>query len=142
MVGFGGWSGFKFLFAGGNRIYAVDQQGRLLSYGDNGQPGNVSDPVVVGFGGWRDFRFLFAAGNRIYAVDQQGQLLSYGDNGQPGNVSAPVVVGFGGWQALKQVFGGGTRIYALRDTDTPSIAYRIQGEFVRHFPPPVVHPVG
>jgi hypothetical protein len=131
-VGLGGWSGFKFLFAGGNRIYAVDEQGRLLSYGDNGQPGNVSDPVIVGFGGWRDFKFLFAAGNRIYGVNQQGQLLSYGDNGQPGNVSDPVVVGFDDWQTLAQVFGGGTRIYALRDTDTPSIAYRIQGEFRRH----------
>lgn len=128
VVGFGGWSDFKFLFAGGNRIYAVDQQGQLLSYGDNGQPGNVSDPVIVGFGGWLNFKFLFAAGNRIYAVDQQGQLLSYGDDGQVGNVSNPVVVGFGGWQSLKKVFGGGNRIYALRDSDTPSIAYRIQGD--------------
>jgi hypothetical protein len=78
VVGFGGWSDFKFLFAGGNaagenRIYAVDQNGQLLSYGDAGTPGNVSSPVVVGFGGWSDFKFLFAGGNaagenRIYAV--------------------------------------------------------------------------
>jgi len=45
----------------------------LLSYGDAGTAGNVSDPVIVGFGGWQDFRFLFAGanlsgGNRIYAV--------------------------------------------------------------------------
>jgi len=128
VVGFGGWSDFKFLFAGGGRIYAVDQQGRLLSYGDDGAPGNVSDPVIVGFGGWLDFKYVFAAGNRIYAVNQQGQLLSYGDDGEPGNVSDPVVVGFDDWQELKEVFGGGERIYALQDTDTPSIAYRIQGD--------------
>jgi hypothetical protein len=78
VVGFGGWLDFKFLFAGRNaagenRIYAVDQNGQLLSYGDAGTPGNVSSPVVVGFGGWLDFKFLFAGGNlsgedRIYAV--------------------------------------------------------------------------
>jgi hypothetical protein len=78
VVGFGGWGDFKFLFAGQNvakenRIYAVNQNGELLSYGDAGTPGNVSAPVVVGFGGWGDFKFLFAgqnvAGeNRIYAV--------------------------------------------------------------------------
>ncbi len=78
VVGLGGWRAFKFVFAGENlagenRIYAVDHNGRLLSYGDAGTPGNVSSPVVVGFGGWAAFKFLFAgrnlAGeNRIYAV--------------------------------------------------------------------------
>jgi hypothetical protein len=78
--GFGGWLQFKFLFAGQNalsenRIYAVNQSqnGQLLSYGDDGGPGNVSAPVTVGFDDWLDFRYLFAgrniAGqNRIYAV--------------------------------------------------------------------------
>ena len=51
----------------------MNQNGELLSYGDNGTPGNVSSPVVVGFGGWQDFNFLFAGRNiadenRIYAV--------------------------------------------------------------------------
>jgi hypothetical protein len=97
--------------------------GQLLSYGDAGTPGNVSDPVVVGFGGWADFKALFAGGNlagegRIYAVDQGGQLLSYGDAGTPGNVSDPVVVGFGGWADFKALFAGGNlagegRIYAV-----------------------------
>jgi hypothetical protein len=78
VVGFGGWGDFRFLFAGRDqagqdRIYAVDPEGQLLSYGDAGSPGNVSSPVVVGFGGWQDFRFLFAGRNqagqdRIYAV--------------------------------------------------------------------------
>jgi hypothetical protein len=47
--------------------------GQLLAYGDNGAPGNVSDPAIVGFGGWQQFKFLFggqnlAGQNRIYAV--------------------------------------------------------------------------
>jgi hypothetical protein len=87
------------------------ETGQLLSYGDAGTPGNVSDPVTVGFGGWQDFKFLFAGTNlggenRIYAVDQDGQLLSYGDAGTSGNVSSPVVVGFGGWQVFKFLFAG------------------------------------
>jgi hypothetical protein len=97
--------------------------GQLLSYGDAGTPGNVSDPVVVGFGGWQVFKFLFSgenpsAENRIYAVNQEGQLLSYGDDGNPGNVSDPVVVGSGGWQVFKFLFSGENlsgenRIYAV-----------------------------
>jgi hypothetical protein len=77
-VGLGGWQDFKFLFAGKNaagenRIYAVNQNGQLLSYGDAGTPGNVSAPVEVGFAGWLEFKFLFggenvAGGNRIYAA--------------------------------------------------------------------------
>jgi hypothetical protein len=77
IVGNDDWLDFEFLFAGQdlsgeNRIYAV-KQGKLLSYGDDGTPGNVSAPVVVGYGGWLDFKFLFAGKNlsgenRIYAV--------------------------------------------------------------------------
>jgi hypothetical protein len=120
VVGFGGWSDFKFLFAGGSRIYAVNNNGQLLSYGDSSTPGNVSSPVVVGFGGWLDFKFLFAGGDRIYAVNQNGELLSYGDNGTPGNVSSPVKVGFGGWSDFKFLFAGrdlagDNRIYAVNN---------------------------
>ena len=94
-----------------NRIYAVNQDAQLLSYGDDGAQGNVSDPVIVGFGGWLQFKFLFAgknaAGeNRIYAVNSSGELLSYGDDGSPGNVSAPVTVGFGGWLQFTFLFAG------------------------------------
>jgi hypothetical protein len=51
----------------------VNQNGELLSYGDAGTLGNVSDPVVVGFSSWGQFKFLFAGRNeagedRIYAV--------------------------------------------------------------------------
>ena len=97
----------------------------LLSYGDAGTPGNVSNPIGVGFAGWRNFSFLFSGQdvsgqNRIYAVNEQGQLLSYGDAGTPGNVSAPVIVGFGGWLQFKFLFGGRNaagedRIYAVNE---------------------------
>ncbi len=100
--------------------------GQLLSYGDAGTSGNVSDPVVVGFGGWADFKFLFAGRDqsgqdRIYAVNHTGQLLSYGDAGTSGNVSDPVVVGFGGWADFKFLFAGRDqsgqdRIYAVNHT--------------------------
>ena len=100
--------------------------GQLLSYGDAGTPGNVSNPDVVGLGGWLQFTRLFsgrdlAGQNRIYAVDQTGQLLSYGDTGAPGNVSAPVAVGFGGWQQFTLLFAGRNlagqdRIYAVDQT--------------------------
>jgi hypothetical protein len=63
-----GWASYRFLFAGGNQIYVVDQNGMLLSYEDNGTP-NLLGPVVVGFGGWADFKLLFAGGNRIYAAE-------------------------------------------------------------------------
>ncbi len=96
---------------------------QLLSYGDTGTPGNVSNPLGVGFSGWRNFAFLFSgqdllSQNRIYAVNQQGQLLSYGDAGTPGNVSNPMIVGFGGWLQFKFLFGGRNsagqnRIYAV-----------------------------
>ncbi|HTD74297.1 MAG TPA: hypothetical protein VK652_12285, partial [Steroidobacteraceae bacterium] len=78
IVGLGGWLQFKFLFGGRNaaaqdRIYAVNEQGELLSYGDAGTPGNVSAPMIVGLGGWLQFKFLFggrnaAAQDRIYGV--------------------------------------------------------------------------
>jgi len=101
----------------------VDNPGDLLSYGDAGTPGNVSDPAIVGFGGWQQFKFVFAGknapgANRIYAVNTNGQLLSYGDTGAAGNVSAPAIVGLGGWQAFTSLFcgrqaNGSNRIYAV-----------------------------
>jgi hypothetical protein len=97
--------------------------GELLSYADDGSPGNVSAPVLVGFDDWLEFKFLFAGQNaqgenRIYAVNQAAQLLSYGDDAVQGNVSDPVIVGFGGWLPFKFLFAGQNaqgenRIYAV-----------------------------
>jgi hypothetical protein len=120
----------------GVRALAADvaTTGQLLSYGDSGTPGNVSDPVTVGLGGWQDFLFLFAgqnaAGeNRIYAVNPQGELLSYGDSGTTGNVSDPVIVGLAGWQDVLVLFAGANvagenRIYAV----TPQGELRSYGD--------------
>jgi hypothetical protein len=81
VIGSGGWLDFTFVFAGPNTngencIYAVDPNGQLRAYTDDGTSGNVnvSDFVPVGSRGWLDFKFLFAganllpAQNRIYAV--------------------------------------------------------------------------
>jgi CubicO group peptidase (beta-lactamase class C family) len=97
--------------------------GQLLSYGDNGTPGNVSDPVIVGLGAWTDYKFVFAGRNsvgqdRIYAVNQEGQLLSYAVTEIPGGVSDPVIVGLGGWEVFTFLFAGRNsvgqdRIYAV-----------------------------
>jgi hypothetical protein len=98
-------------------------RGELLSYADDGTPGNVSAPALVGFSDWQEFPILFAGqdvtgANRIYAVNSAGQLLSYSDSGTYGNVSDPVVVGFGGWLGFKFLFAGqdatgANRIYAV-----------------------------
>jgi len=76
VVGDSGWADLSFLFAGKNgagenRIYAVDWNGKLLAFWDDG--GLVLEHVIVGFAGWSNFKFLFAGmndpgENRIYAV--------------------------------------------------------------------------
>jgi hypothetical protein len=148
IVGNGGWLQFQSLFAGANainenHIYAVNDEGQLLSYTDNGAPGNVGPAsVTVGADGWLQFKFLFAGRNEqppfavnvIYAVNQGGQLLSYNDDGgTSGDVSHPVVVGFGAWLEFQFLFAGanasgGNRIYAVTKpagggggTSTPSL---------------------
>ena len=70
-IGCGGNSNYDLYYSVAQR--KRPDTGQLLSYGDAGTPGNVSDPVVVGLGGWLGFKFLFAGTNlsgehRIYAV--------------------------------------------------------------------------
>ncbi|HEX3692924.1 MAG TPA: tachylectin-related carbohydrate-binding protein [Solirubrobacteraceae bacterium] len=86
---------------------------RLLSYGDDGSPGNVSDPTTVSHDAWGWFDFVFGSSGRVYAVDPSGQLLSFADDGTPNNIPDPVVVGFGGWSDFKCLFAGGNRIYGV-----------------------------
>lgn len=55
------------------QVYAVNQAGELLSYGESETPGRRLVAVTVGFGGWQDFTFLLGGRNavgehRIYAV--------------------------------------------------------------------------
>lgn len=113
VVGANGWGpdNFLHLFAGNNslnepHIYAVNHGGQLLSYSDNGNPGNVGDPVVVGANGWDQFSTIFACGGNIFAVDQNGNLLSYSDGGGPGNVGNPSTAGTGMWRDFAFLFGG------------------------------------
>ncbi len=114
VVGFSGWGQFPYVFAGvnalnENRIYAVNSDGQLLSYTDNGAPGNVGpEHVTVGADGWDQFVWFSAGRNvfgepRIYTVksgDNAGQLLAYTDNAAPGNVGHPVVVGADDWNFM------------------------------------------
>ena len=84
IVGFGGWLQFKFLFCGRNalgrdlaRLCGQPAGRNSFRTTDDGNPGNVSAPVIVGFGGWLDFTFLFDGRNalgqdRIYAVNPAG----------------------------------------------------------------------
>jgi hypothetical protein len=104
----------------------VAEAGQLLSYADDGTPGNVSDPVAIGFAGWLDFKFLFVGppvvgGNLIYAVDPNGRLRTYTDHGTSGNVNASdfVPVGSGVWLDFAFLFAEANlspaqnRIYAV-----------------------------
>ena len=107
------------------RIYAVNEAGQLLTYADDGIPGNVANPFVVGADGWNKFKFVFAGQNllhqnRIYAVNQAGQLLSYNNEGSVTNVANPVTVGADGWDKFTAVFAcsdtsPSPRIYAVNE---------------------------
>ena len=128
IVGFGGWLDFEFLFAGKNlsgenRIYAVDQSGQLLSYGDDGTPGNVSAPVVVGFGGWLGLQVSLRRQEplrrkpHLRGQPRRAVAVLWG-RWHPGNVSDPVIVGFDEWLDFKFLFAGQNlsgenRIYAV-----------------------------
>lgn len=140
IVGADGWAfgqNFRAVFGGVNklgesRIYAITMRfdyyndAQLLSYSDDGTPGNVGGPVVVGAYGWdpdnlpKVFAGKDSAGNdRIYAVNSHGNLLSYSDNGKTGNVGGPAVVGKGIWMDMFLFLFAGTnaagqhRIYGV-----------------------------
>ena len=97
--------------------------GELLSYGDAGTPGNVSDPMVVGFGGWTPFKFLFggrnlAGDNRIYAVNADGNCSRMAMVERWGMCRVQWSSGSVAGQAFKFLFGGrnlagDNRIYAV-----------------------------
>ena len=107
---------------GENRIYAVNQGGQLLSYSDNGTPGNVGHPVVVGADGWDQFSTVFWCGN-IFAVGQNGDLLSYMDGGGPGNVGNPSIAGKSMWKTSQSSSAASTCLAHLtsmvKTTATP-----------------------
>jgi hypothetical protein len=122
IVGSDGWAigqNYDSVFAGvnllgENHIYAVTNPslslfggggGDLLSFSDDGTPGNVGHPVTIGNGGWgfNNMRFVFAGKDstgiaRIYAVRwDNGDILAYVDDGNPSSVKDPVTVGTSIW---------------------------------------------
>lgn len=122
-VGFG-WNNFKQVFAGGgNVIYAITQDGKLLWYRHNGfnDGGNLTTwegPKEVGHG-WQNFRAVFSGSDGvIYAITSDGILKWYRHLGAAdGSVSwdGPKDVGRG-WADFKQVFGMGRGvIYAITE---------------------------
>lgn len=99
----------------------------LLSYTDDGTPGNVSDPVTVSHDAWDWFKVVFGSSNRVYAVDPKGQLLSFSDNGKANNIPDATVVGLGGWLDFNVLFTGGDRIYAV-DREGRLLSYGDNGQ--------------
>ena len=125
-VGFG-WGGFKQVFAGGgNVIYAITQDGRLLWYRHNGfnNGGDLTTwegPKEVGHG-WQNFREVFPGSDGvIYAITDDGILKWYRHLGfADGSVAwdGPKDVG-SGWAQFKQVFAMGRGvIYAITNDGT------------------------
>jgi hypothetical protein len=111
-----GWSGYKFVFYGGNGIiYAVDPSGNLRFCRDSGLDGSFDGSCPIIGIGWGDLRQVFASGapGVIYAVNQAGDLLYFRDllrngaNGPGGNSGwvGPLPVG-NTWQTMYAVFGG------------------------------------
>ena len=116
-----GWNFKDVIPAGGNRFYALTEDGKLIWYQHNGFNDGSREwggRVEVG-SGWR-FSKIFSGGEGIvYAIKDDGTLLWYRHNGYEngGNVSTwvgPKVVG-SGWQVFKDLFSTGRGvIYALR----------------------------
>ncbi len=122
-----GWGGFKQVFAGGgNVIYAITPDGRLLWYRHNGfnEGGDLTTwvgPKEVGHG-WQNVRAVFSGSDGvIYAITDDGTLKWYRHLGfADGSVSwdGPKDVG-SGWAQFKQVFAMGRGvIYAITNDGT------------------------
>jgi len=119
--------------AGGNRLYALTADGRLLWYqhdGFNDGSRAWKEPVEVGHG-WQ-FAKIFSGGDGIvYAVQDDGTLLWYHhegfrDGGGIESWAARTVVG-SGWTQFKDVFSTGKGvIYAVRDDGT-LLLYKHEG---------------
>lgn len=119
-----GWAGFKdVIAAGGNRFYALTQDGRLLWYQHNGFNTGEFDwngANEVG-NGW-SFKRIFAGGDGIiYAIRQDGVLLWYLHHGYKDgtfNWAEPTEIGTG-WGDFRDVFSlGNGAIYAVQQDGT------------------------
>ncbi len=115
-----GWQGFKDVIpAGGNRLYAIAQDGTLKWYqhqGFNDGSFDWNGPVDVG-SGWTFLRVFGGSDGIIYAIQADGTLLWYQntgfENGTP-DWNGPKTVG-SGWAGFKDVFSTGNgHIYAVQ----------------------------
>ncbi|MCI0415531.1 hypothetical protein L0222_22380 [bacterium] len=118
-----GWNFKDVIPAGGNSLYALTEDGKLMWYqhtGFNDGTINWKAPAEVGHG-WT-FTKIFSGGEGIiYAITQEGKLLWHKHNGYmtgagletPGAWGSTKEVGRG-WNGFQQVFsGGGGIIYAI-----------------------------
>lgn len=119
------WGGFRdVIAAGGNRFYALTNDGNLLWYQHDGfNEGSIDwkGASLVG-SGWGDFKRIFAGGDGIvYVIKKDGTLVWYrhtGFNGGERVWSEPKVIG-ASWNQFRDVFSTGKgAIYAVRPDGT------------------------
>ncbi len=129
-----GWGEFTTVIpAGGNRLYALTADGRLLWFQHDGfNDGSLAwkEPVEVGHD-W-NFAKIFSGGDGVvYAIQDDGTLLWYRhegfrDGGGIESWAVRTVVGTG-WTAFKDVFSTGKGvIYTVRDDGT-LLLYKHEG---------------
>ena len=139
-----GWNGVKdVIAAGGNRLYALTADNKLMWYQHDGfndgafrwNPRNAKGGVEVGHG-W-SFKKIFSGGDGIvYAISETGALTwyrhgGYADGGGEGTWDAPKVISPGrglsisgrpqgiDWAGFKDVFSTGAgHIYAVKTDGT------------------------
>jgi hypothetical protein len=119
-----GWAGFKdVIAAGGNRFYALTQDGKLLWYqhdGFNDGSFNWKPASEVG-SGWTFSRIFSGGDGVVYAIRQDGKLLWYrhtGFNDGSRFWSDAKEVG-SGWGDFKDVFSTGKgAVYAVKPDGT------------------------
>ncbi|MFT3771047.1 MAG: tachylectin-related carbohydrate-binding protein [Minicystis sp.] len=130
VIGYGGWTGFKSVFSGGDGIiYAITTIGKLLFYRDANRDGTgtVTGGTTVGYGGWAGFKSVFSGGDGIiYAITTGGDLIFYRDANRDGTgtVTGGTTIGYGGWADFKSVFSGGDGIIYAITTGGDLIFYR------------------
>jgi hypothetical protein len=115
-----GWNSFKDVIpAGGNRFFALTQDGKLIWYRHDGfNDGSFVWPKPVEVGNGWTFSRIFSGGQGIvYAIKNDGTLLWYRNNDSANGSrdwQEPKVVG-SAWNQFKDVFSTGQgAIYAVR----------------------------
>ncbi len=127
-----GWGSFRdIIAAGGNTLYALTAEGKLVWYrhdGFNDGSSAWTAPVEVG-SGW-SFSRIFSGGQGIvYGITNDGKLVWYRNNGADHGMRSwqPAKVVGSGWGSFREVFSTGLgAIYAVR-RDGSLLFYRHDG---------------